>query len=159
MQLYQINIAEIWLDLSHSQGYSLYSTSHHWLSWCFFKCSFAHTSSNVKLSRHFMLFVRFTFNQLLFYDPMLTFCSATAASLEKVLPRPPWARVGCLCSPLSFSFTSEHYFEVVLVQIEQFNTSLYLHFSVIPLLLLPACLPGLVLAGTCCKWWSSGSAL
>lgn len=160
MQLYQINIARIWLDFSCFQGYSLYSTFHHSLSWNFFKCFFGHTFWNAKPFKHFILFVRFTFNQLIFYYLILSFCSITSTGLEKVLPRPPWVRTGCLCSPLSFNLISECSFEVVLVQNEQFNTLLYLHFSVIPLLLFPDCLPDLVCAGTWeCKWWDSGSAL
>lgn len=130
VQLYWINIAEIWLDFSHSPGYSLYSTSHHWLSWYFFKRFFVHTSSNVKLSKHFTLFVRFTFNQLL------------------GSPQPPWARVGCLCSPLSFSSTSECYFEVVLMQIEWFQ---YLILS--PLLCDPFALISSLLTWSCPYWY------
>lgn len=134
--------------ISHSQGYSLYSTYHRWRSWYFFKCSFGHAASNFKPSKHLTLFVRFTFNQVIFYDPTLNFCNTTSAGFEKVLPRPAWAGAGCFCSPLSFSFTAECCFEVVLMRIEQLSSPLHLIFSVILLLLFPACLPDLVLADT-----------
>lgn len=90
---------------------------------------FAHTSLSIKPPRHFTLPLRFTFYQLhTFYNLILSFSSTCQLV-------PLCTMLGCFCSPISFIFTSEWRFEIVLVQIEQFNTVFYLHFSVIPLLL------------------------
>lgn len=86
---------------------------------------FAH-SSHIKPSRHFTLPVRFTFYQPYFYNLILSFSST--CQLELLC-----TRLGYFCSPVSFIFASEWCFEIVLVQIEHFNTTFYLHFSVIPL--------------------------
>lgn len=79
---------------------------------------FAHTSSNIKPSQHFTLSARFTFYQSFFYNPK----RASAAQVSWWLLR---TRAGCLCSPISSSFTSELCFQIVLMQIEH---SLIHHF-------------------------------
>lgn len=79
MQLSQINTSGL-ISLTF-KDIPVIPTSHHWLSW-YFKCFFADSFTNVKPSKHFMLFVRFSFNQLIFDDLMLSFCSTTSAGLE-----------------------------------------------------------------------------
>lgn len=66
------------------------------------KCFFALTSSNVKTSEHFMLFLRFAFNQLLLFVIPYWASAPHQLALEKILPRPLWAKLGCL---FSFSFS------------------------------------------------------
>lgn len=140
--------------ISHSQGYSLYSSCHQQLT-RHFKC---HVSLPTLLQILSLLSISHYLQDLLFishffYNPK----RASAAQVSWWLPR---TRAGCFCSPISSSFTSELCFQIVLMQIEQFNTSFSLHFSVIPLLLFPACLPDLVLASTSKrKWWNIGWAL
>lgn len=138
-----MNIAEIWIDFSSSEGYSLDSSSHHQLSWYFLKCFFVHASSSIKPPDHFIFKIYF-WSKEFFYDPLLSFCSSTSANLEKVLP----GLFVCLCSPHSFSFLPKCTFEVVFMQIEQFNISLCLHYSVTHFLQFSTCLPDLVLDGT-----------
>lgn len=123
-----MNIAEIWLDFSSSKGYSLYATSHHQLSWYFLKCFFAHASSSFKPPERFTFKIYFWSKGFLW--SLVEFCSTVSAHLKKVLP----GLCVCLCYPLSFSFIPECRFEVVFMQIEQFDphfvsTSLWPIFS------------------------------
>lgn len=121
--------------------------SHHQLSWYFLKCFFALSSSSVKPPEHFIFKIYFW--SMGFFYSLLSFCSTTSAPLENLLP----GLFVCLCSPLSFSFISECGFEVFLMQIKQFHTSLCHHYSVTHFLQFSTCLPDLVLAGTSkCKW-------
>lgn len=131
-----------------SKGYSLYSTSHCWLSWYFLKYSSAHASVSVKPPGHFIYKIYFWSKGFFMIPCWVSAADTTSADLEKVLP----GLSVCLCSPLSFSFIPECRFEVVFMQIEQFSTSL-LHYFVTYFLLFPTCLPDLVLASTSKYKW------